>query len=88
MSHLFEQAIGLYLTLDLGADILYVRSRNPRVLFEAIREHRMTGDDRRPAVPRPLLGGRSSARWRARAGPRSFRRARAIARRLPMGPGA
>ena len=26
----------------VGADILYVRSRNPRVLFDAIREHRMT----------------------------------------------
>ena len=37
-----QQAVELYLTLDLGADILYVRSRNPRVVFEAIREHRMS----------------------------------------------
>ncbi len=43
LSHLFEQAIGLYLLVDLGAEIMYVRSLNPRVIFEAIREHRMTG---------------------------------------------
>ncbi len=42
LAHLFEQAIGLYLTLDLGADILYVRTRNPRVVFESIRDHRTT----------------------------------------------
>jgi long-subunit acyl-CoA synthetase (AMP-forming) len=26
----------------VGADILYVRSRNPRILFEALRSHRVT----------------------------------------------
>ena len=40
LSHLFEQAIGLYLTLDLGADILYVRSPEPA--------HPDPGDPRAP----------------------------------------
>ncbi len=42
LSHLLEQAVGLYYALDVGADILYVRSRNPRVIFDALREHRVT----------------------------------------------
>ena len=42
LSHLLEQAVGLFYALDVGADILYVRSRNPRVIFEALREHRVT----------------------------------------------
>ena len=42
LSHLFEQAVALYYALDVGADVLYVRSRNPRVIFEAIRDHRTT----------------------------------------------
>jgi long-chain acyl-CoA synthetase len=42
LSHLFEQAVALLYALDVGADILYVRSRNPRLIFEAIRGHRMT----------------------------------------------
>ena len=42
LSHLMEQAIALFYALTVGADILYVRSRNPRVIFEAIRDHRVT----------------------------------------------
>ena len=42
LSHLLEQAVGLYYALSVGADILYVRSRNPRVIFEALRDHRVT----------------------------------------------
>ena len=42
LSHLLEQAVGLYYALDVGADVLYVRSRNPRVIFDAIRDHRVT----------------------------------------------
>lgn len=84
LSHLFEQAIGLYLTLDLGADILYVRSRNPRILFEAIRGHRMTAMIVVPQVLDLFWGGlEREIEKQGRAA--SFRRARAIARRLPMG---
>ncbi|MEO8437973.1 MAG: AMP-binding protein, partial [Chloroflexota bacterium] len=42
LSHLLEQAVGLYYALSVGADILYVRSRNPRVIFDALRDHRVT----------------------------------------------
>jgi long-chain acyl-CoA synthetase len=42
LSHLLEQATALFYALTVGANILYVRSRNPRVIFEAIREHRVT----------------------------------------------
>jgi len=42
LSHLLEQAVGLYYALDVGAHILYVRSRNPRVVFDSLREHRVS----------------------------------------------
>ena len=42
LSHLMEQATALFYAMTVGADILYVRSRNPRVIFEAIRDHRVT----------------------------------------------
>ena len=42
LSHLLEQSVGLYYALSVGADILYVRSRNPRVIFDALRDHRVT----------------------------------------------
>jgi long-chain acyl-CoA synthetase len=42
LSHLYEQAVGTFYPLDVGADILHVRSRMPRVILQAIREHRTT----------------------------------------------
>jgi long-chain acyl-CoA synthetase len=42
LSHSLEQAVSLYYGMDVGADILYVRSRNPRVIRDAMREHRVT----------------------------------------------
>jgi long-chain acyl-CoA synthetase len=82
MSHLFEQAIGLYLTLDLGADILYVRSRNPRVIFDAIRSHRTTA---MVMVPQflDLFWAGLTREVEKRGRQESFDRARRIARRLP-----
>jgi long-chain acyl-CoA synthetase len=83
LAHLFEQAIGLYLLLDLGADILYVRTRNPRVIFEAIRAHRTTA---MIVVPQMLelfwsvLQRETEKQGQAA----SFERARLIARHLPM----
>jgi long-chain acyl-CoA synthetase len=82
LSHLFEQAITLYYALDVGADILYVRSRNPRVIFEAIRDHRTTS---MVVVPQLLgLFWDAIEREVERSGRvAAFRRLRAIARRLP-----
>lgn len=41
-SHLFEQAPVLLFGTMMGAEILYVRSRTPKVIFEALREARVT----------------------------------------------
>jgi long-chain acyl-CoA synthetase len=82
LSHLFEQAIGLIYALSVGADILYVRSRNPRVLFEALRAHRVTS---MIVVPQVLdLFWSAIEREADKSGRRaSFDRLRGIARRLP-----
>jgi len=84
MSHLFEQAIGLYLTLDLGADILYVRTLNPRVLIPAMREHRMTG---MIVVPQflDLVWSALQREVEKQGKAAAFARFRSIARRLPIG---
>jgi long-chain acyl-CoA synthetase len=42
LSHLLEQSVGLFYAMSVGADIHYVRSRNPRVIFDALRERRVT----------------------------------------------
>lgn len=82
LSHLFEQAITLYYALDVGADILYVRSRNPRAIFEAIRDHRTTT---MVVVPQLLqLFWDAIEREVERSGRGAvFGRLRSIARRLP-----
>ena len=82
LSHLLEQAVGLYYALDVGADILYVRSRNPRVIFEAIRGHRTTS---MVVVPQILeLFWNAIEREVERSGrAQAFGRLRTIARRLP-----
>jgi long-chain acyl-CoA synthetase len=83
MSHLYAIAVELLFTLDLGADILYVRSRNPRVVFEAIQQHRMSAMFVFPQVLD--LFWTAATREVARRGKEQwFRRARTIARRLPM----
>src|SRR5262245_15999073 len=42
LSHSLEQNVSLFYAMDVGADILYVRSRNPRVIFDSLREQRVT----------------------------------------------
>ena len=84
LSHLFEQAVGLYYALEVGADIRYLRSLNPRVIFETIREHRMTSMITAPqlldlfwsAIEREVEKSGQAA---------AFGRLRRIARHLPMG---
>jgi long-chain acyl-CoA synthetase len=82
LSHLYEQAIGLIYALSVGASILYVRSLNPRVIFDALNAHRVTS---MIVVPQVLdLFWSAIEREVARSGrTRSFNRLRAIARRLP-----
>lgn len=82
LSHLFEQAPLLFYATSIGAEVLYVRSRNPRVIFESLREMRVTVMVLTPqilelfwtALTREIEKQGQSAR---------FERARSIARRLP-----
>ncbi len=82
LSHLFEQAVALYYASEVGASILYVRSRNPRTIFEAIRDHRTTS---MVLVPQVLdLFWSAIEREVEKSGRQaSFARLRRIARRLP-----
>ena len=83
LSHLLEQSVGLYYALSVGADILYVRSRNPRVIFDSLRKHRVTS---MVVVPQVLdLFWSAIEREVAKRGRETaFDRLRAIARHLPM----
>jgi long-chain acyl-CoA synthetase len=82
LSHLLEQAVALFYALDVGADILYVRSRNPRVIFEAIRRHRTTS---MVVVPQVLeLFWAAVQREVEKSGRQAmFGRLRRVARHLP-----
>jgi long-chain acyl-CoA synthetase len=83
LSHLLEQAVGLFYALSVGASVLYVRSRNPRVIFEALREHGVTS---MVVVPQVLdLFWSAIEREVEKSGrTKLFNLLRSIARRLPM----
>jgi long-chain acyl-CoA synthetase len=82
LSHLLEQAVGVFYALSVGASVLYVRSRNPRVIFEALRAHRVTS---MVVVPQVLdLFWSAIEREVEKSGrAKLFDRLRSIARRLP-----
>ena len=82
LSHLLEQAVTVYYAMSVGAHILYVRSRNPRVIFEAIRDHRTTSLVLVPQIIE-LFWAAIEREVTARGKLTSFNRLRRIARRLP-----
>jgi len=82
LSHLLEQAVGLFYALSVGADIVYVRSRNPRVIFDALREHRVTSLIVVPQVL-DLFWSAIEREVERRGRTASFSRLRTIARPLP-----
>jgi long-chain acyl-CoA synthetase len=84
LSHLFEQSVGLFYALSVGANVVYLRSLNPRVIFEALNGHRVTS---MVLVPQALdLFWSGIEREVDRSGRRrQFEWLRAIARRLPFG---
>jgi long-chain acyl-CoA synthetase len=84
LSHLLEQSVGLYYALSVGADILYVRSRNPRVIFDALRDHRVTSMVVVPQIL-DLFWSAIEREVGKRGRTTAFDRLRAIARHLPMG---
>ena len=82
LSHLFEQAQVLFYATMLGAEVVYVRSRNPRVIFEALRESRVTTMVLTPQILELFWGALTrEIEQLGQAG--RFERARRIARRLP-----
>ena len=83
LSHLLEQAVGPVLRASVGADILYVRSRNPRVIFDALRDHRVTSMVVVPQVL-DLFWSAIEREVDKRGRTTAFDRLRAIARHLPM----
>ena len=82
LSHLFEQAPVLFYASMLGAEVVYVRSRNPRVIFEALRESRVTTMVLTPQVLE-LFWNALTREIEKRGQTARFERARRIARRLP-----
>jgi long-chain acyl-CoA synthetase len=83
LSHSLEQNVSLYYAMDVGADILYVRSRNPRVIIDGFREHRVTTMLVVPAMM-DLLWTALTREVAKRGAEAQFERFRKIARRLPM----
>ncbi len=83
LSHLFEQApVLFYGSVLIGADVLYVRSRQPRVIFESLRDHRVTTMVVTPQLLQ--LFWSAITREVARQGrQKAFDRLRSVARHLP-----
>jgi long-chain acyl-CoA synthetase len=83
LSHLLEQAVGVFYAISVGASVLYVRSRNPRVIFDALRSHRVTS---MVVVPQVLdLFWSAIEREVEKSGrAKLFDRLRSLARHLPM----
>jgi long-chain acyl-CoA synthetase len=81
-SHLFEQAPVLMFGTMIGAHILFVRSRTPRVIFESLREEKVTT---MVLVPQLLelfwMGLEREVKRQGRD--KTFNRARRVARHLP-----
>lgn len=81
-SHLFEQAPVLMFGTMIGAHILFVRSRNPRVIFDALKEERVTTMVLVPQLVELFwLGLMREVKRQGKE--KTFERARRIARHLP-----
>jgi long-chain acyl-CoA synthetase len=82
LSHLLEQVTLVFYAMSVGAHVLYVRSRNPRVIFESIRDHRTTTLVVVPQIM-DLFWAAIEREIAARGRLRLFKSTRGIARRLP-----
>jgi len=83
LSHLLEQAVGLFYAISVDADILYVRSRNPRVIFDALRAHRVTSMILVPQIL-DLFWSAIEREIERRGRTRTIERLRRLARPLPQ----
>ena len=84
LSHSLEQQVSLFYGMDVGANTLYVRSRNPRVIFDSLREHRVTSMLLVPQVV-DLFWSAIEREVEKQGRTATFNRMRGIARRLPFG---
>jgi len=82
LSHLLEQVATVYYAMSVGAHVLYIRSRNPRIIFEAIRDHRTTTLVLVPQIVE-LFWSAIETEVARQGKLRTFNRLRRIARRLP-----
>jgi long-chain acyl-CoA synthetase len=82
LSHLFEQAPILFYGASIGAEVVYVRSRNPRVIFGALRETRVTAMVLTPQILE-LFWNSLTREVEKQGKTATFERARKIARHLP-----
>jgi len=82
LSHLLEQASTLFYGTMIGAEVVYVRSRNPRVIFEAMAELQATTVVATPQVLELFWSG-ITREARQRGQEALVERARRIARHLP-----
>jgi long-chain acyl-CoA synthetase len=82
LSHSLEQQVTLFYALSVGGDVLYVRSRNPRVIFDSLREHRVTTMLLVPQIV-DLFWSAIEREVEKQGKTASFERMRQIARRLP-----
>jgi long-chain acyl-CoA synthetase len=81
-SHLFDQAPVLFFGLMIGADILYLRSRTPRIIFKALQEHRVTTMVVVPQLLQLFWNG-IEREVRKQGKEKLFARSRRVARFLP-----
>jgi long-chain acyl-CoA synthetase len=84
LSHLLEQVVTVYYASSVGAHMLYVRSRNPRVIFESIRDHRTTSLVLVPQIM-DMFWQAIEREVAAQGKLKSFNRLRRVARLLPYG---
>jgi long-chain acyl-CoA synthetase len=82
LSHLLEQVTLVFYAMSVGAHVVYVRSRNPRVIFETIRDHRTTTLVVVPQIM-DLFWAAIEREIGARGRRALFDNSRLIARRLP-----
>jgi len=84
LSHSLEQQVSLFYAMDVGADILYVRSRSPRVIFDSLREHHVTTMLLVPQLL-DLFWSAIEREVEKQGRTATFNRLRTIARHLPYG---
>ena len=83
LSHMYGQLVPLFLGLLSGSQVTFLASLTPQALFETLKRERITAITAVPHVMQLLLDAieREAARTGRSA---SLRRARSIARRLPL----